>query len=193
MPWLIRRPLAPAICGVATFGHYRRVPVGVAGTYGRSLHSDHHGEWTYDLTWKPVQSFPVRFGWLRAIRNAHVRVRRGLQIGVPILVTCSDASFKLPAWHESAHDMDAVLDVEHIARWAPNLGTQVALIRIPGGKHDLTLSRPPARAQLFTELDRWLAAHLPPTVTKTARGYGHSSQPPRHTSRSRLSSPRPPA
>lgn len=160
-PWLIRRPLAPAIAGLASLGHYRRIPVSGPGIYGRSLHVDHHGEWAYDLTMKPVQSFPVRLGWLRAIREAHLRVRKGLAVPVPILVTCSDASFKRPSWDEIAHDMDAVLDVEHIARWAPNLGSHVTLIRVPGGKHDLTLSRPAARERLFSELSTWLGAYLP--------------------------------
>jgi alpha-beta hydrolase superfamily lysophospholipase len=160
MPWLIRRPLAPVISGIASLGHYRTIPVNPAGIYGRSLHADHDGEWSYDLNWKPVGSFPVRFGWLRAIREAHLRVRRGLDVRVPILVTCSDATFKQPSWSEIAHDMDAVLDVEHIARWAPNLGKHVTLIRIPGGKHDLTLSKQLARERLFAELRTWLNAYL---------------------------------
>ncbi|MCP2325023.1 alpha-beta hydrolase superfamily lysophospholipase [Hamadaea flava] len=159
-PWLIRRPLAPIVSGLASLGHYRKITMNVSGTYGRSIHADHNGEWTYDLAWKPVESFPVRLGWLRAIREGHLRVRRGLAVDVPILVTASDASFKKPSWDEVAHDMDAVLDVDHIVRWAPNLGDQVTVVRIPGGKHDLTLSRPPARERLFTEVDSWLTANL---------------------------------
>jgi alpha-beta hydrolase superfamily lysophospholipase len=176
-PWLIRRPLGPIISGLATTGRYRKIPANVPGIYGRSLHTDHSGEWTYNLDWKPVESFPVRLGWLRGIRDAHLWVRRGLEVTVPILVTCSDASYKKPTWDEIAHDMDAVLDVEHIARWAPHLGKHVTLVRIAGGKHDLTLSRPPARAQLFIELRRWLDAYLPaePPENLTTRIGGDSA------------------
>ena len=40
---------------------------------------------------------------------------------------------------------DAVLDVAHMAKWAPRLGRHVTLVRIGGGLHDLTLSAEPAR------------------------------------------------
>jgi alpha-beta hydrolase superfamily lysophospholipase len=159
-PWLIRRPLAPVIAGAASFGRYRKLPMNVSGTYGRSLHATFDGEWDYDLTLKPIESFPVRVGWLRAIREGHLRVRRGLSVDVPVLVACSDATYRKPGWDESAHDMDAVLDVDHIVRWAPNIGAKVTVVRIPGGKHDLALSRPPVRAHLFTEVDGWLSANL---------------------------------
>ncbi len=39
-------------------------------------------------------------------------------------------------------------------------GRDVTLVRIEGGKHDLTLSPAPARERLFAELDGWLAAKL---------------------------------
>jgi alpha-beta hydrolase superfamily lysophospholipase len=37
----------------------REIPRNVTGFYTRSLHRDHEGEWEFDLTWKPVQSWPV--------------------------------------------------------------------------------------------------------------------------------------
>jgi alpha-beta hydrolase superfamily lysophospholipase len=37
----------------------------------------------------------------------------------------------------------------------------VTIVRIDGGLHDLTLSAPPVRAQVFAELDRWIGAYLP--------------------------------
>ncbi|WP_211240774.1 alpha/beta hydrolase [Hamadaea tsunoensis] len=179
IPWLLRRPLAPAIAGLANTGVYRALPGKTVSVYGQSLHVDHHGEWAYSLDWKPVSSFPVRLGWLRAIRNAHTRVRAGLRTGVPILVATSDATYRGATFTDAAHDADAVLDVDHIARWAPNLGTHVTLVRIPGGKHDLTLSREPARARLFDELGRWMGAYLPtgrdgtvPTPAATPADHG---------------------
>jgi alpha-beta hydrolase superfamily lysophospholipase len=65
-----------------------------------------------------------------------------------------------------------VLDVEHIARWAPSLGRHVTVVRIEGAVHDLTLSTAPVRRRVFHELDRWLSAYLPwqsPQVSQNAR------------------------
>jgi alpha-beta hydrolase superfamily lysophospholipase len=159
-PWLIRRPLAPFIAGAGALSPYRQLPPTATGIYGRSLHESHDGEWAYDLAWKPIGSVPVRLGWLRAIRHAQMRVRRGLQVDVPILVGCSDASFRKPAWDDSAHITDVVLDVDHIIRWAPKLGRDVKVIQIPGAKHDLVLSRPLVRKQVFAELHSWLGTNF---------------------------------
>jgi alpha-beta hydrolase superfamily lysophospholipase len=53
-----------------------------------------------------------------------------------------------------------VLNVEHIARYAPGLGADVTLVQIEGGKHDLTLSRAQARERMFTVLGGWLTDTL---------------------------------
>ena len=57
----------------------------LTGFYARSLHRDHEGEFEFNLDWKPVESFPVRFGWLRAIRLGHIRVQAGLSVSAPVL------------------------------------------------------------------------------------------------------------
>jgi len=159
--WLVRRPLAPFLAGVGAMRPYHALPFKGPGIYGRSLHASLDGEWDYDLAWKPVGSLPARYGWLRGVRNAQLRVRRGLRVDVPILVGHSDASFKKLIWDDDAHITDAVLDVDHIVRWAPKLGRNVKVVRIPGAKHDLALSLPPARQQLFAELDDWIRAVFP--------------------------------
>ena len=128
--------------------------------YGESLHADHRGEWTYDLAWKPLAGFPVRAGWLAAIRTAQRQLRAGLDIPVPVLLACSTRSFRGTRWHDSAALADAVLDVEHMVRWAPRLGRHVTVARFDGGKHDLVLSGPAVREQVFTEVGRW-AERLP--------------------------------
>ena len=132
------------------------------GLYGRSLHRDHDGEWDYDLAWKPLVGFPVRVGWLKADpqrpapaarRARHRRCRCSSPAPAP--------SFRQRQLDDAAHDADAVLNVDHIVRWAPALGRHVTLARIDGGKHDLTLSREPARQRFFDETDRWLQTQLP--------------------------------
>ena len=137
----------------------RRIPQELGTTYGRSIHVDHGGEWSYDLAWKPLNGYPIYAGWVRAISRGHRQVQRGLAIDVPVLVAASARSYK-GRFTDAAHHADSVLNVEHIARYAPRLGRDVTLVRIEGGKHDLTLSAPPARERLFAQLDTWLATHF---------------------------------
>ena len=70
----------------------REIRRDVSGLYGRSLHRDHGGEWEFDLTWKPLESFAVYVGWLRAVRTGHARLQRGLGVPAPVLVLSSDRS-----------------------------------------------------------------------------------------------------
>jgi alpha-beta hydrolase superfamily lysophospholipase len=165
VPWAMRRPLMSALTSVAGRTPYRILPMSSLGLYGQSLHSDHRGEWTYDLAWKPVAGFPVRFGWLQAIQRGQQRLRRGLSIDAPILVACSSRTFRGRAWTEDVRLTDSVLDVEHIVRWAPNLGPRVTIARFDGGLHDLTLSGKDVRAEVFRELGRWVDAFVPPPGT----------------------------
>ena len=161
VPWLVKVPLMAVTLAASRRTPYRRIPTADLGLYGQSLHREHRGEWTYDLSWKPVAGFPVTTGWLAAIRRGQQRLRRGLAIDAPVLVACSTRTFRGRAWHEDVRITDAVLDVEHIVRWAPRLGRQVTIARFDGGIHDLTLSGPEVRAGLFRELGRWVDAFLP--------------------------------
>jgi alpha-beta hydrolase superfamily lysophospholipase len=159
--WFLRRPVLNAVCGGARRSPYRIVPLKSLGLYGQSLHAEHRGEWTYDLAWKPLLGFPVRAGWLEAIRRGQRRLRNGLSIDVPVLVACSTRTFRGRGWREDVRLADAVLNVEHIVRWAPRLGPQVTIERFDGGMHDLTLSGKDVRTQVFRELGRWADAYVP--------------------------------
>jgi alpha-beta hydrolase superfamily lysophospholipase len=163
--WLMRRPVAIVVGSISRWYPYRIVPLSTLGLYGQSIHSDHYGEWTYELAWKPVLGFPVRAGWLEAIRRGQRRLRAGLAIDVPVLVACSTRTFRGKAWTEDVRSTDSVLDVEHIARWAPRLGPRVTIARFDGGMHDLTLSGKEVRARVFRELGRWVDAFVPPPET----------------------------
>jgi alpha-beta hydrolase superfamily lysophospholipase len=161
VPWLMRRPVMAALIAASRKRPYRILPTASLGLYGESIHSEHRGEWTYDLTWKPLLGFPVRTGWLEAIRRGQRRLRAGLGIDAPVLVACSTRTFRGRAWAEDVRLTDAVLDVDHIVRWAPRLGPRVTIARFDGGIHDLTLSGKDVRAEVFSELGRWVDAFLP--------------------------------
>jgi alpha-beta hydrolase superfamily lysophospholipase len=156
-----RRTFGPIVDAMARVRPYAKVRASVSLAYGQSIHATHHGEWNYNLAWKPLESFPVRAAWLAAIRAGQARLHAGLSIPVPVLVACSTRSFRGASWTEAAMRADAVLDVEHIAHYSSRLGRHVTIVRIDGGLHDLTLSAPPVRAQVFEELDRWIGAYLP--------------------------------
>lgn len=161
VPWLIRRPLMAAVLSVSGRAPYRKIPTGSLGVYGESLHRDHRGEWSYDLAWKPILGFPITAGWLTAIRHGQRRLRAGLAIDAPVLVACSTRTYRGRGWNEDVRVTDAVLDVEHIVRWAPGLGPRVTIARFDGGVHDLTLSGKDVRTVVFRELGRWVEAFLP--------------------------------
>lgn len=133
----------------------------VTGFYGRSIHRDHEGEWGFDLGWKPLDSYPVRFGWLRAIRAAHARIHAGLAVAAPILVLSSDRSARPTGMDDPVvNTTDIVLDVTQIRRWSPSLGPHVTSVAISGAIHDVVLSRQPVRTVVYAEIARWLRAYV---------------------------------
>jgi len=165
-PWLelqgssvLRHVSGPAIAQLARFQPKAPLPNIDPGYYARTLSSDTGGEWTYDRTWRPVPSFPVRAGWLRAVMAGHATVARGLHVTVPILMLASARTVISPRWSEDMRAADIVLDVELLARRAVQLGPLVTVVRVTGGLHDLTLSPHPVRARFYAELDRWTAAY----------------------------------
>ena len=135
----------------------------VSGNYARSLHRDHEGEWEFDLTWKPVESFPVRFGWLRAIRQGHARLQAGLSVPAPVLVLSSDRSSAPAEMSEDVFSTDIVLDVRQIRRWASAVGPHVTYVAVPGAVHEEDLAAgPPDHGSRGHDLGASHAASLTP-------------------------------
>ena len=125
--------------------------------YGQSINADRSGEWEFNTSWKPIEGFPVRAGWLRTIRRNHFRLHRGLDVRVPVLVLHATRSLlKSKVWSAEAMRADTVLDVDHMVRWAPKIGPNVTLVAIDGGLHDLFLSARPVRDRALSEIDSWL-------------------------------------
>lgn len=156
-PWLKRRGFAPVVRLLGRLAPKAGIGEELGTLYGRTIHADYAGEWHYDLRWKPLNGFKIQAGWVRAISLAHRQAQRGLAIDVPILVASSARSYQ-GKLTEAAHQADTVLNVAHMARYGPRLGSQVTLLQIDGGLHDLTLSAPAVRQTLFDELRCWLVA-----------------------------------
>lgn len=162
-PWFdLQGPAAIRTVGTTAIDVIGRVrskaPVPGKGldTYGVSLAASEHGEWDYNLEWKPLAGFPVRFGWIRAVRHGHAKLHRGLDIGVPSLILRSKVTHFSRGYSSSTDTADAVLDVRQIARWAGCLGDRTSIVPIEGARHDVFLSTEGPRALAFQEMDFWL-------------------------------------
>lgn len=99
-------------------------------------------DWEFDTRLKPPRGFPIYYGWLGAITDAHAKVRRGLGLECPVLAMHSD-------------EADVVLDWRDIARGSRTLGSRVTVLAFPGGVHDLVLSKPRVREEVFSQLFSW--------------------------------------
>jgi alpha-beta hydrolase superfamily lysophospholipase len=162
-PGVLRWPTTAAlIAAIARAGDKRvaRAPGDGAGGYGASLHRDYHGEFDYNLQWKPLGGFPITFGWLRAVRRGQARLHRGLDVGVPNLILRSDHSVAESADPIALQCGDAVLNVTHIARWAGCIGNRSTIVPVTDAKHDVFLSMPQPRRVAYQQLDIWLDDYL---------------------------------
>ncbi|MGA8547413.1 MAG: alpha/beta hydrolase [Mycobacterium sp.] len=162
-PGVLRWPTTAAlVAAIARAGEKRvaRSPTENAGGYGASLHRDYHGEFDYNLQWKPLGGFPITFGWLRAIQRGLTRLHRGLDVGVPNLILRSDHSVPEAADQIALQCGDAVLNVALIARWAGCIGNRSTIIPVTNAKHDVFLSMPQPRQVAYQQLDIWLDDYL---------------------------------
>jgi len=132
LPWL------HVAAATGRFFPFLSVPERLPPTYNSVL-LEH---WEFVTRLKPVQGFPLYYGWVGAISDAHAKVHRGLGLEIPVLSMHSDES-------------DIVLDWRHIARWSRTLGSRVSVLAFPGGWHDLVLSPAPVREEVFSQLFAW--------------------------------------
>ncbi|WP_425955514.1 alpha/beta hydrolase [Xylanimonas sp. McL0601] len=140
------------------------------GFYVRSISNRYDGEWDYSPAWRPDVGWRATPAWLAAVFQGHERVANGLHIDVPILVLLSARSTTPVRWHDDMMRTDSVLDVPGVARRVPNLGSVVTLVRIEGALHDVTLSAPEVRAEVWRETARWFRGYVaPPPPPSSAR------------------------
>jgi alpha-beta hydrolase superfamily lysophospholipase len=168
-PWLdlqgsaaMRVVGTPILKQLGAWQPMREIKRHVTGFYTRSLHRDYEGEWEFDLLWKPVESFTVYAGWLRAIREGHARLHRGLDLPCPVLVLSSTRSSLPEEMGEDVHGTDVVLDVTQIRRWATSYGPHVTYLAIEGARHDVVLSREEPRRAAYDAISTWMGAWVDP-------------------------------
>lgn len=131
-------------------------PEGLEEGYAKSIHSDHFGEWDFNLNYKPILGFKINLGWISAIHNGQKELQSGLGISCPVLVMYSSKSVTPGKYHESMHTSDPVLNIDDISRFAEVVGKQVKKVEIKDGIHDLILSRKSVRDNVFKEMTSFL-------------------------------------
>lgn len=126
--------------------------------YGYSLHREKYGEWEYNLDWKPHKLPAIWAGWVRGVRQGHQRIKKGVSIGVPVLILHSEKSVFDKSWSPLFLEGDAVLNVQDIQAGALKCeAPHRSCIAIAGGLHDLFLSSQPVREKAYQVLFHWLS------------------------------------
>lgn len=149
----IALPVAGAVGAVFPYSHIGNV---LSPNYFKSVHSSQKGEWDFDTRLKPENNPPLYLAWLRGVRKAHGKVKKGLHIPIPVLVMFSGKSTYHKGWHEEARISDTILNVKQIMKWGAELGDNVTLEEVTDGLHDLALSRKDVREKVFASMDYFM-------------------------------------
>lgn len=118
--------------------------------------------WSYALEWKRPGSYPAYAAWLEAILDGHENVANSVHLDIPVLSMMSTSSYFGEEFSEAVFSSDVVLDREVILERSARLGPLVTMASFPG-KHDLLLSDPQVRAEVYETMNRWIGAFIPVT------------------------------
>lgn len=144
---------------VAFMGKYfpsLTVAGGFSEEYGKSIHKTYSGEWDYNLEWKPNVAPKVNLGWIRSIYKGQRELTKSIFINVPVLVMHSETSATDITSKDQIHTCDIILNVKDIDRIAHNIKGNVNIVSINGGLHDLILSVPVVRKNVYTAVFDWI-------------------------------------
>ena len=115
--------------------------------------------WSYALEWKRPGSYPAYAAWLEAILDGHENVASSVHLDIPVLSMMSTSSYFGEEFIEAVFSSDVVLDREVILERSARLGPLVTMASFPG-KHDLLLSDPQVRAEVYDTMNRWIGAFI---------------------------------
>ena len=175
----MRSAVAPILERIASRNPMWAVPGGDGPDhYGRSLREGWHAldvplpdsltaypddpavkGWSYALEWKRPGSYPAYAAWLEAILDGHENVASSVHLDIPVLSMMSTSSYFGEEFSEAVFSSDVVLDREVILERSARLGPLVTMASFPG-KHDLLLSDPQVRAEVYDTMNRWIGAFI---------------------------------
>jgi pimeloyl-ACP methyl ester carboxylesterase len=104
----------------------------------------------------PTSSWAVRTGPQPLLAGARRRLRRGLDIGCPVLVMCPSAGWDAPGGSGGLLVARLLTGSSATIR----LGAHVTWLKLEGGQPGQALPDGPDRKRFFDELGRWLGAYL---------------------------------
>ncbi len=152
-----KKQLIPFVAGfISSLFPYAKQEGALSPVYTESLHKNYHGEWDFNLDWKPLYGYAAYFSWVKAVTDVQSWLYKHSNITIPILLMYSDKSFKPKTYTEETQRADTVLNVSHIAERGMGLGKKVSTTVIKDGMHDLFLSSPSVRKDAFKKMFEWL-------------------------------------
>lgn len=137
-----------------------KFPSGLNPWYTPSLHKDFYGEWDFNLDWKPKTMPFVHLCFVTAIHEAQKEIHQGVTLNVPTLIMHSHQSKFPKKWGIDAQQSDVILDVNDMTQNAKKMKGDVQTLSIQNGLHDLVLSAPSVREQVYQQLFAWLAEKI---------------------------------
>lgn len=132
------------------------IPSGLNKWYVPSLHCHYHGEWNFNLEWKQPSYKMVKLSFVRAIYEAQKEIHAGVTLTIPTLVIHSHQTTNPKKWGIEAQTSDVILNVNDIQKYAEKMIGDVSIQTIENGLHDLVLSAPKVREQVYQNLFAWI-------------------------------------
>ena len=156
------RPRATVVGASKNSSYYRSIAEGW-GTSGLPLPTYFEGHeddnaiigWPVYPEWKLPHSYPAPAAWMQAVLEGHAQVEKHVHLRCPVLSMVSSASHPEEHWGEGFFSSDVVLNPSLVAARSVGLSNQVVIERFPD-KHDLLLSDPPVRQDIYQAIKRWL-------------------------------------
>ncbi|AUX87731.1 alpha/beta hydrolase [Acinetobacter sp. ACNIH2] len=132
------------------------IPSGLNKWYVPSLHCHYHGEWNFNLEWKQPSYKMVKLSFVRAIHEAQKEIHAGVTLTIPTLVMHSHQTTNPKKWGIEAQTSDVILNVNDIQKYAEKMIGDISIQTIENGLHDLVLSAPKVREQVYQNLFAWI-------------------------------------
>lgn len=153
---LKKKLLLPKVSALGKRLPKMKIPSELNRWYCKSLHKNYYGEWDFDLTWKPISYPMVYLSFIHAIYEAQKEIHAGPSLAIPALIMHSHQSKNPRRWGQDAQTSDIILSVKDIKKYANKLQGDVNVMTINQGLHDLVLSAPNVRREVYQQLFAWL-------------------------------------
>lgn len=111
--------------------------------------------WKFADEWKLPFSYPAPAAWMDAVLRGHAQIEKEVRLDIPLLSMTSTKSASEEPWGPQLFDSDVVLNADLIVERSAMMAKNVTIERFPG-KHDLLLSDPNVRTEIYSVISRWL-------------------------------------